>query len=347
MTRGIAPDFFLDLAARGARMPIGTDLVLSEMPDPETVKDDGRRLGEVIEQAAHRWQTPLALPLMDLTVEKQWLATALGVASERIPTWHFDNVVPEAIPEAPLTPRLKANCDALSYIATNTDLLPCGMSIGPFSLMTKLIADPISPVFLAGIGEIDEDVERVEKTLRLAIDVILHTIRSQLDAGAQAIVVCEPAANAVYFSPNQLAQGADTFDRYVVALNIRIRELLASRGAALIFHDCGELTGEMVQKFATLDPAMLSLGSSRLLWEDARLLPRHIVLYGNLPSKQFYSDNVMPRREVEARALDLLARMRATGHPFILGSECNVLNVAGSEKTIREKVAAFLNIQSS
>lgn len=337
-------NFFLDLAKRGARMPIGTDLVLSEKSDPGAIKRDGLRLGEVMEEAAHRWETPLALPLMDLTVEKEWLVGALGVDAAQIPTWHFDGPVSEALPEAPQTSRLQSNCEAIGYIASETDLFPCGMSIGPFSLMTKLLADPISPIFLAGTGDMDEDVEQLEKTLELATRVVLHTIEAQLDAGAQAIVLCEPAANGVYFSPNQLADGADTFDRYVIALNQRIRELLRSRDAGLIFHDCGELTEEMVRKFVTLEPAMLSLGSSRLLWEDAKLVPDNIVLFGNLPSKKFYSDEVMPVREVEALGRDLLAKMTATGHPFILGSECDVLNVPGSEKTIREKVTAFLKL---
>ena len=337
--------FFLDLAARRARMPIGTELILSEKPDSAAVKLDGRRLGQVIEEAARRWNTPLALPLMDLTVEKEWLLGALGVAAAEIPTWHFEAGVPEALPSAPPTPRLSANAEAIRYIATATDLFPCGMSIGPFSLMTKLIADPIAPVFLAGLGEEDEDIGRVEKTLALATKVILHSIAAQLDAGAKAVVLCEPAANAVYFSPKQLADGADTFDRYVMALNQRIAAFMRERGAALIFHDCGELTDGMVRQFATLEPSMMSLGSSRLLWEDAPLVPDHIVLYGNLPTKKFYSDDVMALAQVEETARVLLEKMEATGHPFILGSECDVLSVPGAERTIREKVKAFLNVQ--
>jgi len=338
------PQFFLDLAASGARIPIGTDLILSEKPDPERIKHDGRRLGQVMEEAAHRWKTPLALPLMDLTVEKEWLAGALGIGAQEIPTWHFDGEVPDAAPDAPLTSRLKANSEAIRHIACETDLFPCGMSIGPFSMMTKLIADPISPVFLAGMGDMDEDVEQLEKVLELATKVILHTIETQLDAGAQAIVLCEPAANTVYFSPIQLAESTETFDRYVIALNRRIRELLRSRDAALIFHDCGELNDDLVRKFATLEPAMISLGSSRLIWEDAKLLPDNIVLYGNLPTKKFYSDNVISLPQVEELGREILSKMRASGHPFILGSECDVLNVPGSEQAIRAKVDAFLNL---
>ena len=154
--------------------------------------------------------------------------------------------------------------------------------------------------------------------------------------------MCEPAANKVYFSPNQLAKSYDVFDRYVMKFNLAIREQLRARGVDLIFHDCGELLDGMVQRFATLDPAIISLGSSRLLWEDAALVPKSTVLYGNLPTKQFYSDELCSVAKVRQLSDTLHQRMRATGHPFILGSECDILSVPGRELTIKAKVEAFL-----
>ena len=81
----------------------------------------------------------------------------------------------------------------------------------------------------------------------------------------------------------------------------------------------------MVEAFAQrLHPVVLSLGSSRKLWEDARLIPKDVVLYGNLPSKSFYSDGAMPVKEIVRRTSDLIARMRKSGHPHIAGTECDV-----------------------
>ena len=125
-------------------------------------------------------------------------------------------------------------------------------------------------------------------------------------------------------------------------LNQDIRRQLDAAGVDLIFHDCGELLDGMVQRFSTLDPAMMSLGSSRLLWEDAALIPKSTVLYGNLPTKQFYSDELFSVAKVRQLADDLSRRMRATGHPFILGSECDVLSVPGHEQSIKAKVDEFL-----
>ena len=181
----------------------------------------------------------------------------------------------------------------------------------------------------------------LEKTLELAEKVIRIYLEAQFKAGAKAVFICEPAANMVYFSPKQLEESYEVFDRYVMEPNRRIRKLLAEHDVNLIFHDCGELTDEMVRRFGTPDPAILSLGSSRRLWEDARLVPKTTVLYGNLPSKHFSSAAHLSARKVGEMARELTDKMKAAGHPFILGSECDVLSVPNREASIWNKVNAF------
>lgn len=336
--------FYLELAASGLRMPVGAHLVLHEHADPEAIVLDGARLGRVVAETARRFRTPLAFPLMDLKLEKESLLLARGVAPAAVDAFHFADL-PEPGVEFKLTPKMAAVCGGIRYIAEQTGLLPVGMGIGPFSLMTKLISDPIAPVFMAGAGATaadDPEVALVERLLELSCQTIQKYLDAQIAAGAKAIILCEPAANQVYFSPKQLAGSYEIFDRYVLAFNLKLRDQLGARGVDLIFHDCGELSDEMVRRFGRLDPALISLGGSRKLWADAALLPKTTVLYGNMPTKQFYSDQLMPVDQVRELAADLARRLRGTGHPFILGSECDVLSVPGSEETIKNKVAAFL-----
>ena len=343
---------FLDLAASGAGFPIGTDLVLREHADAEEILLNGRRLGSVVAEAAARYRTPLALPWMDLTLEKQWLLERLGVRDAEPAKYHFattpadDDIARLERPGEP-NARLAANLDAIRFVARETDLVPVGMSIGPFSLATKMIADPISPVFLAGSGvsgDDEPDVALLERVFEMSVRTVLQSVALQLDAGATAIFVAEPAANLFYFSPNQLADGSDVFDRFVIAPNRRIRELLDRREADLIFHCCGELVEPMLVAFASLEPAVLSLGSSRTLWEDARVVPKHVVLYGNVPSKNFYSDKLVTVAQVRRQVGELGQRMRDVGHPFIAGSECDVLHVDGEAAArIRAKAAAIVD----
>jgi len=337
-------DYYLKLAAAGLKMPIGTHLVLQEHADHAAIVKDGGRLGRIVEEAARRFHIPLALPLMDLKLEKEALLLARGVHPAEVEGYHFQEPPGEA-GSIPLTANMEAVCGAIRHIATQTDLLPVGMGIGPFSLMTKLISDPITPVFLAGTGasaEEEPEVQLIEQLLELAGRTIQTYVAAQIQAGAKAIILCEPAANKVFFSPNQLAGSYDVFDRYVMRWNLDLRQQLRAGNVDLIFHDCGELLDGMVERFATLDPAIISLGSSRRLWEDAKLLPKTTVLYGNLPTKQFYSDELCSVARVRQLSDDLTRRMHAVGHPFILGSECDVLSVPGSERTIKAKVEEFL-----
>jgi uroporphyrinogen-III decarboxylase len=351
-------EFYLDLAAAGLRMPVGTDLILRENPDADQILEDGTRLGQVVETGARRYGTHLALPLMDLRLEKRDLLHLLGHGEADADTFQFHEPPPEDMLEqlqaslgAPFASRNQAHLDAVRYVAATPDLVSVGMAIGPFSLMTKLIADPITAIAMAGTGvEPDEDagVLTVHRCLSLAEAVISRSLRAQIEAGAQAIMLCEPAANRVYLSPRQIQAGADIFERFVLQPNLRLRNQMAAAGVDLIFHDCGELTDSMVRGFATcLRPAIMSFGSSRRLWEDARLVPDDIVLFGNLPSRSFYSDAVMPVQEVERLTLEIIDRMRETGHPHILGSECDVLHVPESAATIRRKVEAMLAVRRS
>jgi uroporphyrinogen-III decarboxylase len=347
--------FFHDLAARGTPAALATDLLLHEQADPEVARQDGATLAHVIEQAARRWNLPLAWPLMDLRLDKADLLAPLGILDmDATDRFHFKEPIDRDTREA-LRRGTKICCAgsvardvALVRIQHSTNLLPIGMVIGPFSLATKLMADPITAAALLASNVAPEDEPQVRlllDCLEAAERVVLESTRRQLAAGARAILVCEPAASTAFLSPRQIRAGATVFERLVIEPNERLSALIRQCEAALLFHNCGELTGEMVETFASrLKPALLSLGSSRKLWEDAARVPREVVLYGNLPSKSFYSDSVMPVEEVRRLAAELVAAMRQTGHPHILGTECDVLHVPEAGPTIMQKVDALMEI---
>lgn len=340
--------FYIDMAESGQRMPVGTHLVLHEKKHPSSIVVNGEALGRVMEETAVRYGTPLAIPVMDLTIEKESILTHLGIAEKDIPTHHFSEApAPMKITDDVLLshPRFAASLGALRYISMNTDLVPVGMCIGPFSLTTKLLADPIIPIYLAGSGMTAADsseVKLLDATMAIAKAAVLASIKLQIKAGAKAIFLCEPAANLVYFSPNQLGSERDVFDRYVIEPNLEVREALRKGGCDLIFHDCGELVPEMVKKFAVLDPSIMSFGSPVKLWEMEPHVPMNTVIFGNLPSKKFYSDTEASIEKVIALTREIIARMTPTGHPFIVGTECDVLSMDGYVDIIKAKVDAFM-----
>jgi uroporphyrinogen-III decarboxylase len=340
----------LDLAAQHHRMVIGTDLVLHEKPDPDAIRLDGARLGAVILEAADRYDTPMAMPLMDLRVEKRDLLRRLGIQETDLDTFHFnqpldDDQITRAREtlDAPFDPLMAGQVDALRHVAQHSDRVPVGMVIGPFSLVVKLMKDPIMAVARAGRTPGHSQVVLLTQMLALAVDAVRRSVQAQAQAGAQAVCLCEPAANTVYISPKQLEGATNPFETFVMKPLEEVRATFAELDTALILHDCGELIDGFVAAFAQrLHPAMLSLGSSRVLWEDAAHVPDDVVLFGNLPTKHFYSDNELPLERVTALTCELLEKMAATGHPFILGSECDVLSVSGSHDLIAEKVSRML-----
>ncbi len=334
-------------------MPIGADLVMHEESEPEKVRIDGAALGRVIERTARRFGTPLAIPLMDLRLEKTDLLALAGISETEAETYQFASPLIEAElatlcgeQAAPFCPGSLARDEALAHIRSKPDLLAVGMAIGPFSLATRLLADPITAIAIAGTGVVEEDSDEVRllwQSLRVSEAAVLRSVRSQIRHGAQAIMICEPAACKAFISPRQMKAGSNLFERLVMEPNLRLKAALDEGGCDLIFHNCGELIDIMVEAFAhRLHPVMLSFGSSRKLWEDARFVPDDVVLYGNLPTRSFYSDGAMPIEEVVRRTDELIANMKACGHPHIVGSECDVLFVPGAQDTIRKKVDAMM-----
>lgn len=343
--------YFLELARRGVRLPISAHITLHQRPDPEAARYDGRELGEVIIETARTLGMPLAFPLMDLKTEKEWLLGQIGVPEAEMDTYHFEEM-PEGgslakfqrIAEAESTRRMQATLEAITHVRQHSELVAVGMCIGPFSLATKLLKDPITAAFQLGIDPEDEDAELLVRVLEIGTEAICSWVERQVKAGAQAVCVCEPAYNTVYVSPKQMERDESILERLVIGPNRRIREVLRDNGAELIFHDCGELNEPILRSIAQLDPAILSLGSPCDLPRITHLIGKNTVLMGNLPSKKFYSDNEITEEEVVSQGRELLEAMGKTTHPFILGTECDVLCVAGCTETIRRKVMAVTRV---
>ena len=73
---------YLQIAEEGLSMPLGVDMVLHDAAtelDIERALSNGEELGQVVVRAARRFGVPLAVPHMDLTLEKELLLQGLGL----------------------------------------------------------------------------------------------------------------------------------------------------------------------------------------------------------------------------------------------------------------------------
>jgi uroporphyrinogen-III decarboxylase len=343
-------EFYLELARRRVRIPLAAHLVLHELTDPEAALLDGTKLAAVAVETAQRYSCPLAFPLMDLTLEKDFLLRAIGFGGDDRAAFHFKSTpspeVFSALEKIDIlsSPRMAASCASIRIIAEAGGPLPVGMAIGPFSLLTKLVSDPIIPIYLAGSGvgasESDE-VGLVTSLLPWCEHVVMRYCEAQLEAGARAIFICEPAANDVFFSPNQLDEGSPVFSDFVIEPNRRIKTVIESAGADFLFHDCGSLSMRMVEALSDLHPALLSVGSAVKLWEIEPHVADDIVLFGNLPTKKFYSDEEVPLERIPSMVREIEHNLEPSDHPYIIASECDILSMKGYESIIKRKIEAF------
>jgi uroporphyrinogen-III decarboxylase len=131
------------------------------------------------------------------------------------------------------------------------------------------------------------------------------------------------------------------FSDFVIEPNRRIKTAIESAGADFLFHDCGSLSMRMVEAISELHPALLSLGSAVKLWEIEPHVDDDIVLFGNLPTKKFYSDDEVPLEKIPSMVNEIERNLEPSGHPHIIASECDILSMNGYESIIKRKVEAF------
>ncbi len=73
---------YMQIAEDGLAMPLATNMVLHEEAseaDIERALSNGEELGRVLVRAARRFGAPLAIPHMDLKLEKELLLQGLGL----------------------------------------------------------------------------------------------------------------------------------------------------------------------------------------------------------------------------------------------------------------------------
>ena len=116
-------DYYLNIAKQNKRMVFGVDLILGEKDNRDEILLNGEMLGKVILETAQRFNMPMALPFMDLDVEKQELLEILNIDLTQFDHFHFGecNLSQETISLVKnvgfLKPtlRLAANCEAISF----------------------------------------------------------------------------------------------------------------------------------------------------------------------------------------------------------------------------------------
>ena len=345
----MARERWLDIARATPTVPLAVDIACHNLPGIKIRSQKSLPVGPALIRAAARYNAPFIFSKMDLTREQATLARSLGLSEPGdLESFHF-NMVPEDGPAAELSKKewfsskeWEEQLSNVMYAHANSTLPVLGSAIGVFTLITKMMQGEkaIVAVSMHGSGETatgDPDVALLLWLLPICEKVVTQSVTAQLNAGAAGIMIADPAAQVNFIPPSM----PEMFEKFVVEPNRRIRELIERRNADLFFHCCGELVPEYVSEFGhSIHPTVLSLGSSRCLWEDAKVVPKDVVLYGNVPSKHFVSKE-LTADAVTRQCRQLRDEMGRIAHPFILGTECDTLHVPGNDAAIDAKLNAM------
>lgn len=260
---------------------------------------------------------------MDLTVEAEMLGSEL-----KFPENLYPSIKEQLIKDIKDLTFLEERVS--DYFGGRMDVFTETVRLLSQKLSPMIGAYTISPFTLAGelmgVEELCESVllepEFVNRFLKFTTDVIIVYAKALIDAGADTIMILDPAASLL--SPRAFKRLREYYDRLCDELK-----------KPLILHICGD-TNHLIPSMGELHFRGLSLDARVNLKDASEKVPDNIYLIGNIdPVKVFlegHPDRV--RKETDK----LLKSMKGVSN-FILSSACDI-----PLETSIENIKVFMEI---
>jgi uroporphyrinogen decarboxylase len=258
-----------------------------------------------------RYQSPVVLSAMDLSVEAEAFGCALHLSDNEIPsvTGRLVATLEQARKLAVPQPGDRRTAVYLETVRLLKKLpsrpLVVGGCIGPFSLASRIVG--VSEALELTLAEPD----LIQVVLEKSTVFLTAYARAFKAAGADGLIMAEPAAGLL--SPRGLATHSSVYVR-------RIAAAVEDGHFALILHNCAARLLHL--------PAILETGLTSFHFGAPMDLPAaldkvdpDVVLCGNLDPAGVFCQ--LAPVEVTARAADLLART-AVYRNYVLSSGCDV-----------------------
>ena len=270
----------------------------------------GELQAKCMKAIAQRYDTGAALSLMDLSVEAEAFGSPIRFSEYDVPT------VTAAIlnePQDIVSLRTPVVGDGRTDECVKGVELACKMItdrpvfasvIGPFSLAGRLM--DMTNIMIMAL----EDPEFVEATLEKVTAFITTYILALKAAGANGVVMAEPAAGLLSPKLNR-----DFSIRYVD----RVRRAVEDENFLMIYHNCGHVLPQLADVAASGVRAF-HLGNAINLKRALEILPGGVIVMGNI-------DPVMIRNGTPEMVEDATySLMQVCGrYPnFIVSSGCDI-----------------------
>lgn len=289
---------------------------------------DGRAHYEAVKALANRYPTAAATVIMDLTVEAEAFGAEILFEPDAVPSviGHMLNTredierlkVP-SLSAGRVPAYIKANLLAAESVTDRPVLAGC---IGPFSLAGRLY--DMSGIMML----IYEDAEAAEMLLEKCTDFILKYCMALKEAGANGVVMAEPAAGLM--SDDDCMRFSSVFVKRVV-------DAVQDEFFTVVLHNCGN-TGQCTKAMTATGADAYHFGNKCDMEQVTRDVPPTALSMGNLDPVSLFKDAAP--EEMYAATTALLDKMKKYPN-FVISSGCDT-----PPHTPQANIDAFFNAVS-
>lgn len=286
----------------------GTQLIGKNV---EELVKDGHQQALCMEAVARKFNAGAAFSLMDLSVEAEAFGAEVIYSPDEIPTMHGAMIEDEDQAEELIVPDVGAGrtgeCirgirEACRRI---TDRPVLAGIIGPYSLAGRLL-DMTEIMILCRT-----DPEMVGTVLEKATGFLISYAKALKEAGANGIVMAEPAAGLL--SPSMMTEFSNPYVE-------RVREAVEDENCLFIYHNCGTVT-PLCKELASLKVRAYSFGNAIDIEEMLKQLPEDRMVIGNLDPVGILRKGTP---EKVYRETQLLLERCSKYKNFVLSSGCDI-----------------------
>ena len=244
---------------------------------------------------AERCDTAASVSMMDLSVEAEAFGAAIRFSESEVPTVTGKLIETTAQADALKVPEVGAGRTGMYIEAIHkatrliTDRPVLAGVIGPFSLAGRLM--DMTEIMLRCF----EEPETVHTVLAKAAEFITKYILAYKAAGANGVVMAEPAAGLL--SPRFNDEFSTRYVRQII-------EAVQDENFIVVYHNCGN-TIPLVKSLLTNGAKAYHFGNAIDMAEMLKLMPEDKVVLGNVePAGQFRNGTPESVRETTTRLME-------------------------------------------
>lgn len=278
------------------------------------VVTDSQVQAECMQAVAEKFPTAAALGPMDLSVEAEAFGAAVHFAEDEIPTVCeplLDIDRPETV-EALAVPPVGAGRTGVYVKAMElakgmiTDRPVLSGCIGPFSLAGRLL--DMSNVMIACV----EEPEMLEALLEKATRFITAYIQALKAAGADGVIMAEPAAGLLSPALNEA---------FSVPYVKRIADGVKDENFLFCYHNCGPYTPRQLPDLLTFGADLYHFGDAVDLDEIKDGIPQDVLFSGNVSPVLCFKTGDEENMRAQTKAV--LQKCGGMNN-FVLSSGCDI-----------------------